>query len=105
MLATALFTSSTVRCSSTSRQMTRSPSRLSERVGRIADRNAVPDLRRRQLQAHLVVVDAVGFDANLVQQVHQRAGAQPRSITRFGWKTSLMSCGFFASMRRRVSSE
>ena len=41
----------------------------------VADRDAIPDLRRRQLQAHLVVVDAVGLDANLLQQVHQRARA------------------------------
>jgi hypothetical protein len=87
--------------------MTRSyePSCLDRRVGGVADRDAIPHLRRRQLQAHLVVVDAVGLDADLVQQVHQRAGPQPRSMTRVGWNTSLMSCGFFASMRRRVSSE
>ena len=77
MLATACFTCSTVRCSSTSRQMTRSYALAGFIDGSATSPigDAIAHLRRRQLPAALGEVDAVDLDAELPQQVHQRAGA------------------------------
>ena len=80
--------------------------RLQRRIGDLADDDAIAHLGRRQLQAALGEVDAVDVDAELPQQVHQRAGtaAEVEHLAPAA-NTSLMSAGFLASICRRVSSE
>ena len=70
---TVLRTSRTVRCSTTSRQMTRSYEAWGDvPFGYRADRDSIADLGRRELATARAEVDPVDVDAELAEEEHQK---------------------------------